>query len=181
MSGGAPEPRGVLYLVGLVIVLGVELENFGLLSIEKILHDIIHLKILPPGLGFGVHLLGQDDVEFPGSEKSELNRTLSVVDVEGKTRKKVTNQVDGIQPLSVPFILQLFPHLRYQGILLGRCVARVTRASRGVGNWIGVVIVLGVERGFADFSHLEGVGNLSYLSLQFNQGQFWKRTDISGV
>lgn len=173
MGGGAPEPRGVLYLVGLVIVLGVELENFGLLSIEKILHDIIHLKILPPGLRFSVHLLSQDDVEFPGSEKSELNWSLSaVVDVEGKTRKKVTNQVDGIQPLSVSFILQLFPHLRYQGILLGRCVARVTRASRGVGNWIGVVIVLGVERGFADFSHFEGVGNLSYLSLQFNQGQF---------
>lgn len=57
----------------------------------------------------------------------------------------------------------------------------MTRASRGVGNWVGVVIVLGVEREFVDFSHLEGVGILSYLSLQFNQGQFWKRTDVSGA
>lgn len=60
-------------------------------------------------------------------------------------------------------------------------MARVTRTSRGVGNWVGVVIVLGVERGFVDFSHLEEVGILSYLSLQFNKGQLWKRTDISGV
>lgn len=88
MGGGVSEPQGVLYLVGLVIVLGVELENFGLLSIDKILHDIIHLKILPPGLAFGVHLLGQGDVEFPGSEKSELNRSLSVVDVWGGRVKR---------------------------------------------------------------------------------------------
>lgn len=88
MDSGAPEPRGV-YLVGLVIVLGVELENFGLLGIDKILNNIIHLKILPPGLAFGVHLLGQGDVEFPGSEKSELNRSLlAVVDVEGGHAKR---------------------------------------------------------------------------------------------
>lgn len=44
----------------------------------------------------------------------------------------------------------------------------MTRASRGVGNWVSVVIVLGVEGEFANFSHLEGISILSsgvYLSL----------------
>lgn len=66
-------------------------------------------------------------------------------------------------------------------------MARMTRASRGVGNWVGVVIVLRVERELANFGHLEGIGILScgvYLGLQFNQdqlGDLSKRTDISGV
>lgn len=80
--------EGVSYLVGLVVILGVVLENFGLLGVDKVPHDLVHLKVLPPGLALGVHLLGQRDVELPGSEKSELNRAPSAALTQKPTKRK---------------------------------------------------------------------------------------------
>lgn len=62
-----------------MVVLGVVLENFGFLGVDKVLHNFVHFKILSPGLALAVHLLGQWYVEFPGSEKSELNTPSATV------------------------------------------------------------------------------------------------------
>lgn len=92
----------VTYLIGLVIVLGIELGDLLLFGVLPLRDGLIKLGLYPPllavdepgvemvsGLLFGLgnygaesfgrlHLLGEVDIELAGTEETELSRGVSI-------------------------------------------------------------------------------------------------------
>lgn len=163
------------YLIGLVIVLWVVLEDLLLLGVVPCRKDLIELGVFPPLLALDepampsvnmplrqghaswmcLHLLGELNIELASAQEPQLFRMLRVSQYSAEPaslrlrktlcRETRAYQCEGVETLGEALSLEVHAQLGHLGLLYGRQIARVSVRRNRSSGRVVVVIVLGVE------------------------------------